>query len=569
MKVSTLRRISKFINNLITSGYDGNTDITTLLADMEFTTLPDNLINILTYISEYEQLAPPIKITDQYPDIYTMITTTDIEKLIMISDELCIDQLTNLIIHINHPLRRIMDNYIINCNGLYAIQTYNTGYKVLPDPIYTYKHDDSTMPIRNCIKNGLYLKNIYYNKHRKNFIDTLSITDVEKINTDFWYFYPYPDKKEMLWLNSKTIKNAKFDLSTHQCNLVIRNIVSFFPSLETIEIVVMPGGYDHGYDIPNDKPSTMSRRIKSLKILHCALNGIIHESFKNIKELDISHCKAGPKDIIPCTVKKLRIEDTNIDDAMISACTNIKYLNISGNSDITTCAPFAKTLKHLRLTRTAAIKDTMIALCTNLKILDVSYNPNITTCALNVAGSLTKLYADGENCGICDDTLKLCSKLVILKANNNRRITTCDSFAKSLIQLYAGDLCGIGDDGIKSCLKLKTLCANNNRKIMTCVPFAKSLEILDASGRCGIRDNGLILCSKLKYLNASHNSNITTCAPFAKTLLHLVAYNDRYFNGYNNCGIDDDGIKLCTRLIKLEKFNDNRITLKLPIIYDE
>jgi len=582
MKISTLRRISKFIHILIESGYDGNTDITTLLSDMGIATLPDNLINILTYIYECERSEQGVRQKDTSntnvtSTIYTMITTTDIEKLITISDELCISRLTNIIVSLslNNPLHRTMDNHVINYDNRHdfmkqnVVRAYNVGYKVLCDREFVFEGIKcATINIlENCIQNGLYIKNICYDSYTRLAIDAIPITDVEGIDIDFWYLRKQNDmnKKTLVESNFKTIKSVTLRISDDAFSPLIHDVISSLPFLETIKI---DGSYFNTKFNTNNiipKYPNVQHRIKLLEIRNYTLNNVVCELFGNIKELYVKDCDIDTKSIIPHSVKTLIIDNTDIDDSMIKTCTNIRYLRISKNSDITTCAPFAKTLKSLRLSSTA-IKDVGIASCTNLRTLYLNNNPTITTCE-PFAKSLTKLDVN-YTCGIDDNGLKLCSKLVVLNVNDNQKITTCAPFAKSLIQLYASSACGVGDDGLKSCLKLKILYANYNHKITTCVPFANSLETLHATCTCGINDDGLKLCSKLKYLDASFNPNITTCNPFANTLLYLVALC-RLITSYPTvCGITDNGIKLCTKLIHLDKDGNLGITLKLPIIYD-
>ena len=517
MKVSTLRRISKFINNLIETGYDGNTDITTLLADMEFTTLPDNLVNILTHILESEQNTASARMTIQYSAICTMIATTNIEKLITISDELCITLLTSLIINLNNPLPTAMNDHIINYdyeqnigNGMPAIRAYNTGYKVLHNMqfvwIYRNHYPCMNLPVNileNCIQNGLYIKNILYVSDTKSQIDAISMTDIEEVTIDFWHHQKDWDKKNLVGSNFKTIKSIKIQ-NIDTTNFAIHDVVSSLPSLRTAE-------FNWEYKIgPNHeiKYPHISSKIKSLTIVNYMLDGVLCKLFGNVEELRIIYCRTGPNNVIPNTVKKLSISYTNITNAMISACTRIKHLDITDNDGITTCASLGKKLTYLRLDRTTAINDAGLELCTNLKILHVNNNDKITTCA-PFASSLKKLYADG-NCCIGNNGLQSCSKIVMLSVDNNSKITTCAPFANSLVELHAKGSCGINDNGLKLCSKLMVLHATNNNGIRTCAPFADSLEILQAQGSCGIHDDGLKLCSKLKCVYASCNPKITT-----------------------------------------------------------
>jgi len=576
MKVSTLRQISKFINNLIKCGYDGNTDLEILLADMGYTTLPDNLTNILTRACgcEHGILQLPQfagvgfsvrnkKMSDALCN--TITTTTDIEKLITICDELCIISLTNFIIWLNKPLPRIMDNHIVNYSYGQSceIASYNTGYKVLGNTKYACTYDDSSNIdiLPNCIKNGLYIKNIRYRPRTAYLINAMHITDIEEIDIDYC---DDPSKNNLINLNLRTIKSMKLQICMNKYMVYpeISYIMTILPSLESVEI----NGIEEScaqYHKSDSLYIPILHTVKSLSISHYGLNNIIRDLFGKIRKLTISHCSVNSNDIIPDTVKWLRIVGTNINDAAIRTCTKIKYLNISDRNGITTCAPFAKTLKHLILQCATTMSDDGLALCTNLKILDVHSNNNITTCA-PFADSLVVLRAD-RSCGVCDDGLKLCSKLTTLYAFDNPRIGTCTPFARSLTFLDAGGNCGIGNNGLKLCSKLKILRARDNPNITTCDPFANSLETLDASSHCGLGDNGLKLCTRLKYLDASSNPAITTCVPFASTLMHLFAWN---CNKYRLCGITDEGIKSCTKLIELNSTDNVNITLKLPIIYN-
>jgi len=590
MKVSALRHISKFIDTLLNSGYDGNTDITILLADMEFTTLPDNLIDILTEIkiSKQDITQPPLDLdgTIRMQKMHKMLATTDIEKLITICDELCITQLTEFIISLNKPLHRIMDNHIINydcrrhTNKQYTtLLAYNTGYKVLCGTKYQYgAHTDI---LENCIKNGMYIKNIRYNDHNADV--AIPIADIEEIDINAQHIYDVCGKN-LSNPNFKTIKSMvyhfydKTDRNTLQSSsITIRNIISAFPSMESFTIEGTGRHYlmcvsDTNTLHPVTPQITKLTAIKSSTFTYYRLNNIIHELFGNIRELHISSCILdNVTNAIPNTVKRLSIDNTYINDATISTCTKIRYLSISNTNiisntnGITTCAPFAKTLNHLILNKAFTIKDEGLALCTNLKILDVNNNYTITTCD-PFAKSLVKLYA-GSSSRIGNDGLALCSKLKVLHAQNNPNITTCAPFAKSLTELDASYGCNIDNDGIKLCSKLTILHIINNPKITTCEPFANSLEMLYASGvYCGIGDDGLESCSKLRYLDASCNPKITTCTPFANTLLHLIV---RWDIRNQSCGITNKGIKLCTKLIKLDSCGNRNITLTLPIIYDE
>ena len=509
MKISTLRQISKFIDSIIGSGYDGNTDIILLLVDMGFIApLPDNLADILisaVCVDEHERdisCHRPISShnTEMESAMRDMIVTTDIEKLITICDELCITQLTNFIVWLNKPLCRTMDNHIINYTSDYrdnTVASYNTGYKVLWDAKYvcTLYCCTNIDILENCIRNGLYIKNIHCDAESVHLVNAIPITDIEEIDINFWCTPMSTTTNDLIESNLSTIKSMKLRNNVTSyfehnnfCHTIC-DIVARLPSLEFIEI----NQESRGMQYRKSDLLRVPHAIKSLSVMQYSPNGMLCDVFGKIKELRMTHCSVNSNDVIPNTVVRLCITYTNINDAMIFACTKIKYLHISGENSITTCAPFAKTLRRLLLKNTT-MENAGLALCTNLKVLN---------------------------------------------ADNNSKITTCAPFAKTLTKLYATNDCGIGDDGLK-------------------------------------------LCSKLKYLDASYNSKITTCDPFAKTLLYLVAscseppsysYNSVYYMRnnihMNNCGISDNGIKLCTKLISLYHIFNNRITLKLPIIYNE
>jgi len=146
-----------------------------------------------------------------------------------------------------------------------------------------------------------------------------------------------------------------------------------------------------------------------------------------------------------------------LNDASIMMCTRIKMLYVSGNHNITTCAPFAKTLKYLEANDGCGIGDDGIKMCTKLKSLSVDNNCNITTCA-PFANTLVKLSACGIHSKIGDAGLVRCTKIVELRANQNHNITTCAPFAATLVTLYTPYERGISYNSIKMCTKLRNIC---------------------------------------------------------------------------------------------------------------
>ena len=165
-------------------------------------------------------------------------------------------------------------------------------------------------------------------------------------------------------------------------------------------------------------------------------------------------------------------------------CNNIVELCAHGNKHITTCAPFAKTLK----------------------ILNISFT-----------------------CGITDAGLRECHSITKLVAAHTNNITTCDPFAKTLV--YLNIICNnsMTDDSLRLCTNIKTLFVNE--KITTCAPFAASLVELYADSQLRhakvlLSDKGIATCENIRMLTIVNNDNITSYAPFIKSLRHVYASND-------------------------------------------
>jgi len=256
-----------------------------------------------------------------------------------------------------------------------------------------------------------------------------------------------------------------------------------------------------------------------------------------------------------------------ITDAGLSLCTKICKLRVCENPYTSTCTPFAHTLKILNVSIEHTLNknygrcmsDAGLTLCSTIYKLNANHNPNITTCA-PFAKSLEILDAS-YSCGISDAGLSNCIAISELYANGNSKITTCKPFAKTLTKLCA-NMSGIGDNGISRCISITYLDASDNSKITTCEPFAKSLIILHASTLfarnpvwhrtpCGIGDAGLKMCHRIKDLRANDNQQITTCDPFAHTLNTLFACGDS--------GICNKSLQLCNSLTYVNILHNEKI----------
>jgi len=273
------------------------------------------------------------------------------------------------------------------------------------------------------------------------------------------------------------------------------------------------------------------------------------------------------------TLKKFTMNyDDKFTDDDLCICTSIEEFNIdnhnnpydNNNATITTCKPFAKTLRKLSINACIGIHDSGLHECSAITELNADYNVHITMCD-PFAQTLRKLSAK-KWCGIDDHGLRLCKSIEKLDAQSNPKITTCNPFAESLRiliannDMYCTQKCGINDMGLCLCVSLTELNASNNQTITTCAPFAKSLRILNADYQCGITDDGLRLCDSIEELYADFNNKITTCDPFLRSLGVLSAAG--------TCGISDKEIRRCKSLYKLDAYNNNKISIYVKYFYD-
>ena len=110
-------------------------------------------------------------------------------------------------------------------------------------------------------------------------------------------------------------------------------------------------------------------------------------------------------------------------------------------------------------------------------------------------------------------------------------------------------------DRCSQCLTITHLIACNNPNVNSVAFCAETLKILNAHNS-GIDQNGIKNCTKLKKLAASDNPKITNVDFCAKTLEELDASYD--------CGIDQESIEKCTKLKKLNYKYNKKIT-KFPL----
>jgi hypothetical protein len=171
---------------------------------------------------------------------------------------------------------------------------------------------------------------------------------------------------------------------------------------------------------------------------------------------------------------------------------------------------------------------------------------------------LEQLYANG-GCGVNQTGLQNVTTLLKLDAGNNPKITSINHMTK-LQRLDASDGCGIDQAGIKDVITLLELDVSRNVKItsinhMTKLQKLKATEFYDSLNFhryvCGINQEGLKDVTWLLKLNANNNPKITSINHMTK-LQKLDAEGE--------CGIDQEGLKDVTWLLELKASQNNKIT---------
>ena len=322
-------------------------------------------------------------------------------------------------------------------------------------------------------------------------------------------------------------------------------------------------------------PFASSLRILSANCNQCGISDNGLRLCKHIEELHaynnpkITTCEPFAKSLIHLSASSTSFmthhdSPCGITDTGLRLCIAIEKLNAGGNDKITTCVPFARTLRELIASDDCGITNDGLRLCANITKINIDNNTHISSCK-SFAKSLRKismrlhwkLLREIDNVDVNDDTLRFCNNIVNLNAENCSLITSCTSFARTLRKLVACGSCGISDNGLYLCDAIEELDASGNEKITSCAPFANTLRILYATDSSGICDDGLKQCRLIQELDATDNANITTCAPFAKSLVELWA------NG-KKCGISDKGLHMCTSIEVLKIVYNRKITTFAP-----
>ena len=192
-----------------------------------------------------------------------------------------------------------------------------------------------------------------------------------------------------------------------------------------------------GYIDPSIRPFDLSAN--SLKILSWAdVDRPLHcdDCLSNCVKLEKFCCTDNAIPFSQFSLPSLRVliasgKKCSVCDDTIRFCTTIEELNCNNNIYITTCKPFAKSLRILHA-RESAISDVGLSKCAHIEELDCMDNDLITTCA-PFGKSLLRLNMIRS--GIINDKLCDCKHIEILVCD--LRNPKCESFIKSLKVLVA------------------------------------------------------------------------------------------------------------------------------------
>jgi len=385
MSVREFASISNTINALIENGYT-NDNFAILLGELDICDDPNDTVKLLQLWSD---IYICIKYTcgDTYDDTIELTKKFGVEQFLVICDELSIRSIISCIVDMQAiQLPNVSHCHLINVMSLGIVSAYNRGYKPIGRtceeindlaPSNAYIVACSLLHLNNAFHNGLYAPNIFIDEYRA-FISSNNLSNYSKMLNEINDIYLseialYTDDHAFNMLSACTNLQRITNYHTH----------NFY--------------YDADIETLRDK-------------------FMVIPFIKNLTSInDESRC--------------LNIHIIN--DKCLNICTNLRILNVSRNTEVTTCAPFAKTLRIL--------------------------------------------YANGC-CGICDDGLKLCDAIKELYASDNPNITTLRPFAKKLKKLDAPS--NIDNTSIALCTNLKYLDIYRNYKITTCTPFVKTLRHL-------------------------------------------------------------------------------------------
>jgi len=411
MSLLTLCSDSRFINILVKNGYDDT--LSTLLRDLDINETTDNVTTLIIYGKL------------KYSNIYNKI---GVEHAITICDELCARYNVNHIVQQNILLDKLLEHQIINSYINDEIVVYNNGYRIISEKNIRVTYRDEKLLITNATlinnahNNGLYAPYVHLD-----------------INLNF--------------ISNKNIMQCVLD----DIRVIYRPSLNIAALCKNAEEIIQLTDY-------NSAMLPFAKNIKKISLSFLNTNYVQDlDQFTQLRELATNGRMLQLGLQLPSTLNILNLDDTYANNHNIKMCTRLKKL-ITYTSNITSCDHFAA---HLVILNAHGIGDYGLRMCRRLKILYAYSNPKITTCN-PFAKTLRKLDAS-DCCGINDIGLQMCCRLKILNASHNIRITTCAPFARSLKILYArGNCCGIDNDGIALCANIRILDRYNNDKISQC-----------------------------------------------------------------------------------------------------
>jgi len=386
--ISSFDQSSRLIARIIACGYDPDTQLSELLTHIELYNSADT-----------DDITSLISNTD---DRRNTLTKIGINNAIAICDELCIPSVIRTIISMKIP-NTVMSSDIINhtdtANTMnrtnFTISAYSHGYKlVLDDDRYKIKNLQK-ISLRNSLLNNMYANHYSFGTMDDNY------------------------KHKSLCKCDIVTQNAMSDIS-------IISLCDQFRDIYRKTAYAKSCGINNIHDLNYDAIIPYKTELK----LFTNLKKLYAKNNVNLPEYASPYLKSLIEVYIPCETSYITHHLTlcNNRDIALSLCMHIRVLDASNNPIITTCKPFAASLRILYATKKCRICDAGLVLCKRIKLLDTSDNPRITTCD-PFATSLVKLLAGGK-CGVGDKGLHLCDRLKFLHAPCNQKITMYKSFKK-------------------------------------------------------------------------------------------------------------------------------------------
>ena len=420
MSLLTLCSDSRFINILVKNGYDDT--LSTLLRDLDINETTDNVTTLIIYGKL------------KYSNIYNKI---GVEHAITICDELCARYNVNHIVQQNILLDKLLEHQIINSYINDEIVVYNNGYRIISEKNIRVTYRDEKLLITNATlinnahNNGLYAPYVHLD-----------------INLNF--------------ISNKNIMQCVLD----DIRVIYRPSLNIAALCKNAEEIIQLTDY-------NSAMLPFAKNIKKISLSFLNTNYVQDlDQFTQLRELATNGRMLQLGLQLPSTLNILNLDDTYANNHNIKMCTRLKKL-ITYTSNITSCDHFAA---HLVILNAHGIGDYGLRLCTSITELYARHNYGITTCA-PFAHSLRKLSIPFGS-GIRNEGLRLCMSITDLNVSCNPRAISCDPFANTLRILDVSwrihrithgmvyyKSCGTGDEELRLCRSLTYLDARDNRRI--------------------------------------------------------------------------------------------------------